>query len=110
MNFACFSALSAYSDQLGPIASLRLADHDCGMVRHRFSKQAFAMTTCDHCAGSGVAKGPLRIDCEACHGVGRIIAGTCPACDGSGEVIIEADVLCDECEGSGFQPAMDPRD
>jgi len=59
------------------------------------------MNECTHCAGTGVMQGPLEIDCAACQGTGRIIAGTCPACDGHGVKMITADVLCSWCGGSG---------
>lgn len=61
---------------------------------------------CDHCHGSGAAKGSKRTTCSTCGGRGAVVRGngffqvrqTCPKCGGEGSVIEHP---CPSCHGSG---------
>ncbi|MGD1880513.1 MAG: molecular chaperone DnaJ [Kiloniellaceae bacterium] len=62
--------------------------------------------SCEDCSGSGAEGGAKPVNCQTCHGNGRVraqqgfftIERTCPACHGAGQVI---DKPCRSCEGAG---------
>lgn len=61
---------------------------------------------CEHCKGSGAAKGSQPITCDTCGGTGQVrvsqgfftLQQTCPHCRGSGRVVRNP---CDHCLGQG---------
>jgi molecular chaperone DnaJ len=71
------------------------------------------LAPCETCGGTGVGEGGKTIDCETCHGSGRVISvqhtflgdmqtqATCPDCGGTGKTI---DIPCPDCEGQGRLP------
>lgn len=71
------------------------------------------LAPCEECGGTGRAEGGKEVECETCHGQGRVMsvqrtflgdmqtATTCPDCGGTGTVI---DNPCPECEGQGRVP------
>ncbi|MDR0500636.1 MAG: molecular chaperone DnaJ [Coriobacteriales bacterium] len=71
------------------------------------------LAPCESCSGSGLGEGGSFVDCDNCHGRGRIVTiqhtflgdmqtqSTCPNCGGTGKTISEP---CSDCEGQGRMP------
>ena len=71
------------------------------------------LAPCETCSGSGVGPGGQTVQCENCHGSGRVISvqrtflgdmqtqSMCPDCGGTGQTI---DLPCPDCEGQGRLP------
>ncbi|MPY68880.1 MAG: molecular chaperone DnaJ [Alphaproteobacteria bacterium] len=61
---------------------------------------------CEHCGGSGAAKGSAPSACPACGGAGKVrtqqgfftVERTCPQCRGAGQTIEDP---CKSCQGAG---------
>ncbi|HUO95944.1 MAG TPA: molecular chaperone DnaJ [Steroidobacteraceae bacterium] len=64
------------------------------------------LSECEHCAGSGAAKGSQPTRCTTCGGAGQVrmqqgffaVQQTCPRCKGRGQIIEKP---CDHCYGQG---------
>lgn len=64
------------------------------------------LETCGECGGTGAEPGSKRIQCQTCHGMGRVqmrqgmfaVQTTCPQCRGAGTKIEKP---CSKCEGKG---------
>jgi molecular chaperone DnaJ len=71
------------------------------------------LAPCGTCGSSGVGPGGQTVDCESCHGTGRVVSiqrtflgdmqtqALCPDCGGTGKTI---DIPCPDCEGQGRLP------
>ena len=71
------------------------------------------LTPCEECGGTGFGEGGKEVECEKCHGSGRVVtvqrtflgemqsASTCPQCNGTGKTIENP---CPECDGQGRVP------
>jgi len=61
---------------------------------------------CDACSGSGAAPGSKPVECQTCHGLGKVrsqqgfftVERTCPTCRGAGQTISDP---CTSCHGTG---------
>ena len=64
------------------------------------------LETCDECQGTGAEAGSKRVQCQTCHGMGRVqmrqgmfaVQTTCPQCHGAGTKIEKP---CTKCKGEG---------
>ena len=62
--------------------------------------------TCEVCEGSGAKLGATPVQCQTCHGAGRVraqqgfftVERTCPRCGGRGQMVSDP---CRECHGAG---------
>lgn len=64
------------------------------------------MAICTTCNGNGVVPVSLRLQCAACDGSGRVLAGTCPACLGEGSESVTTETICEVCGGTGHLKAV----
>lgn len=74
------------------------------------------LAPCDDCNGTGMQEGGHEVNCERCHGTGRVVEvqrtifgsmqtqSTCPECGGSGVVV---DKPCETCGGQGRTPSRE---
>ncbi|MDR1358644.1 MAG: molecular chaperone DnaJ [Coriobacteriales bacterium] len=71
------------------------------------------LAPCETCGGTGLGEGGSFVQCEHCHGSGRVVTvqhtflgdmqtqAVCEVCGGSGKTI---DIPCPDCEGQGRMP------